>query len=263
MDIQELNVIKRRVLDRLLTRGGPYLSDELKTYAAADFLERAHKIAAWLHSRRDTVLGPDGPVECTCCPWNQETKHARHEFTAHVYDTPWETEGHELYFCSDECRETYLYGGDFAYRYCEFCEREICGQNPSNGWHTQFRRTDEGDDICLSCYEADILEHGCSREKFVAGTLPGMFFSGDNHEPLEAGYEYVPGYHNAFIRDGAASEAACNTALELMDLGALVICGHESMAIGGGEGYISLFAKGGPDLAAWAEGKFNQAVSNG
>ena len=264
MDIQDLDVIKRRVLDRLLTRGGPHLSDELRAYAAGAYKERAHKIALWLSNRRDTVLGPDGPVECAYCDFEHcGQKYARYGFGAYVYDTPWETEGHTLNFCSDECRDAYLYGGDFAYIYCEFCEREICGQNPMNGWHTQFRRTDDGEDICLSCYEADILEHGCSRAKFEAGTLPGMFFSGDNHEPLEAGYIIVPGYDNAFIRDGAASESACKTALELMDLGALVICGYESMGIGGGEGYISLFAKGGPDLDAWAEGKFNQAVSNG
>jgi hypothetical protein len=90
-----------------------------------------------------------------------------------------------------------------------------------------------------------------------------MFFSGDNHEPLEAGYQYVPGYHNTFIRCGADAEAACKTALELMDLGALVICGYEPMGIGGGEGYISLFAKGGPDLDAWADLNLKQAVSNG
>jgi len=266
MDVQELDIIKRRVLDRLLTRGGPHLSDELRAYAAAAYAERAHKIALWLHSRRDTVLGPDGPVECKCCSWQEGARFARYEFGAYVYDTPWETTGHELYFCSDECRDAYLYEGDFSYRYCEFCEREICGQNPMNGWHTQFRRTDDGDDICLSCYEADILEHGCSREKFEAYTLPGMFFSGDNHEPLEAGYVIVPGYDNAFIRDREAVFDVCNLALELMDLGAKVLCGYESMAIGGGEGYISLFVKGGPaDLDAWVQARndelFQRAVN--
>jgi hypothetical protein len=46
MDIQELDVIKRRVLDRLLTRGGPHLSDELRAYAAVKGTSRYSQRAA-------------------------------------------------------------------------------------------------------------------------------------------------------------------------------------------------------------------------
>jgi len=126
---------------------------------------------------------------------------------------------------------------DFRYFDCEGCNRTICEQNPSNGWHAQYRIVD-GEQICLKCYEDELMEHGVNRESIENGTLPGMFFSGGNPEPLAAGYEP---HGDRFVSGDA--DAVCQEVLALMDSGRQVIIGYESMGIGGGEGTVSLHSK--------------------
>jgi hypothetical protein len=82
------------------------------------------------------------------------------------------------------------------------------------------------------------MEHGVDRESIENGTLPGMFFSGGNPEPLAAGYEP---HGDRFVSGDA--DAVCQEVLALMDSGRQVIIGYESMGIGGGEGTVSLHSK--------------------
>jgi hypothetical protein len=94
--------------------------------------------------------------------------------------------------------------------------------------------------LCLKCYEAHILEHGVDEEEFEKGRLPGLFFSSDDIEPLEAGYSKVEGFVNYRVGD---EKPVCEKALKLIANSYKVIVSYENMAIGGLEGYITLFAK--------------------
>lgn len=248
MAVENFEEARRRVALRLFNRGGGVLPG-FKAPIKRAALERAHKIALWLERRADVVKNEAGEsCECFNCSWGNSGKYARHSFTAEVFETPWDNEPKQKLFCSDECRELYLYDGDFSYRTCDSCGREICQQNPANGWQWQFRELNDFEEVCLCCYEQMILENGCDREKFAKGQLPGMFFSWGNPELEEAGYLPVPGYQNKFVR-GSGSEA-CTVALDLIDRGGKVICAYEAMGIGGGEGFISLYVKG-VNLETW------------
>lgn len=188
-------------------------------------------------------------VECSeCGTW----KPKRQMTELDLYDHPFDDESRHIYICDDIAGE-YSGGynhcferlfdhswGDFRYFTCEGCQRVICEQNPSNGWMTQYRMVDD-DQICLRCYERDILENGMPREQFAEGSIGGMFFSGDNHEPLGAGYEQV--LHREYITGSQSARVFCDKAMELIDSGHKVVVGFESMGIGGSEGYVSLFAK--------------------
>ena len=168
-----------------------------------------------------------------------------------LYDSPFGDEPHIEYLCkakpdyyeyAENCLEV-LYDtswADFRYFTCVGCGREVCRQSPGNGWMGQVRVVDD-EEICLRCYEEHILEHGIDREAFEAGRLEGMFFSGDNHEPLDAGYTEI--LHNIFINSTESARRVCQAAIEFIDSGDKVVVGYESLAIGGSEGYISLFVK--------------------
>lgn len=256
---QDYDVLRKRIAARLYNRGGGLLPGPVGTVAAVGIRARAAKLALFLLNRADIVKGPDGEsCECLNCSFSRKVKLARHSYDAEVYETPWDDTPKVKHFCGDECREVYLYSGDFAYQECDRCGRLICQQNPRNGYMWQFRDLNDFEQVCLCCYEHMILEDGCDRAKFASGQLPGMFFDWGNPEMAEAGYYPVPGYENKFIR-GSGSEA-CAVAVDLIDRGGKVICAYESMSICGGEGFISLYCKG-VDLQAWADEQFNKAVN--
>ena len=169
----------------------------------------------------------------------------RQGYVHELYDTPWEAQPHEVYLHSDECEQAYIHADSFGYRECEVCERTICQQHPGNGWHWQFREHAELGEICLRCYEQEILENGQPRKDFeTAGRITGgMFFSGDNHEPRNAGFEEVDGFSNYFVPDDRAASRYNARALASIDAGHKVVTGYERMAIGGLEGYITMFAR--------------------
>jgi hypothetical protein len=169
-------------------------------------------------------------------------KFARVHISNLYFDTPWDECGEVRYFCSHECQENYERSGDFDFFYCQYCDRMICEQNPSNGWHVQYRWLHD-EQICLKCYEEYILEEGIDIEHFINGEIPGMFFSYGNTEPKEKGYEEVEGYTNFFIRTDKDKSNFCKKAVELIQSEHKVVVGYENMAIGGLEGFVTLFAK--------------------
>ena len=183
-------------------------------------------------------LAGEQDIKCDNC-WENK---ARDEISAEVYNTPWDNAAVTKVFCSAGCRDVFLYEPDFAYFWCDGCGRLICEQNPSNGWHTQYRELDD-EKICLKCYQEQILENGVERKKFEKNEIPGMFFSWDNTEAKEAGYEEVTGYQNNHITGQDSAERFCKKAIELIDKGYKVIAAYGSMAIGGLEGYVTLLAK--------------------
>ena len=148
------------------------------------------------------------------------------------------------YKYNESCYDLLFQHGDFNYFTCIGCERIVCEQNPSNGWHIQYR-TVGGELMCLRCYEQMILDDGVGREGFEEGHLEGMFFSGDNHEPLDAGYIIDERVNNKRVGGNETAKEICVMALAYIDAGEKVIIGYESMAIGGIEGYVTLFHKEG------------------
>jgi len=179
--------------------------------------------------------------------------------TLTLFDHPFDEEGKVRYFHKElpeeiknskdnwgrhyeACDEIVTSSGDFDYFTCDVCHRMVCEQNPSNGWMTQYREH-FGDQICLKCYEEMILENGVDRKHFEEGKLEGMFFSGNNHEPLDAGYLIDERVHNVRVAGSDKAKEICKIALDYIDKGGKVIIGYESMAIGGIEGYVTLFYK--------------------
>jgi len=168
--------------------------------------------------------------------------------TLEVYDSPWD-KPKEIYVHVDNelndygisCREA-LYDehwADFRYFDCPMCDRTIIRQCPTNGWHSYVRITDEGEEICLRCYEEEILEHGIPREKFEQHTIAGMFF---NQEELRnKGWEQV--IWRTFLHSKASVQTYCEEAIQYIDDGYKVITDYERLGLGGGEGYVSLWVK--------------------
>jgi hypothetical protein len=193
-----------------------------------------------LEERQEMI--DDGEIEpdysCYSC---MEDKAGEPYNVLDVFSRPFEDESSQKSFCSEEC-ERASREPDFAFVDCPHCERTIYEQNPSNGYMLQFRRFC-GEYICLKCYEELILEHGLPREYFEEQKLQGMFFSSDNSEPLEAGFDYVDGFQDVFIQSQESVDKVCDTAMKLIDEGHKVLIGYERMSNCGGEGWISMFSK--------------------
>ncbi|MBI4446884.1 MAG: hypothetical protein HY645_13385 [Acidobacteria bacterium] len=163
---------------------------------------------------------------------------------AELYDTPWQEQPRTAWFCSDACEEAYTSSGSFDYDWCDGCNRQICGQNPGNGWHVQFREHEELGYVCLRCYETEILENGQPRSDFEGSRIKGgMFFSHGNEEPKRTGFEEVSGFDDYFVATTQEAKKYNSHALSLIDHGRKVLTAYERMAIGGLEGYVTMMAK--------------------
>ena len=135
---------------------------------------------------------------------------------------------------------------DFRYFDCPMCHRTIIRQCPNNGWHSYVRQYN-GEGICLRCYETIILEFGIPRGFFEDRKIEGMFFN--RQELRDAGYRKVEGMEDAYIRTQRDVEWYCDEAVKVMDKGYSVVTDYGRIAIGGVEGYVTLWAKreGGGD----------------
>ncbi len=164
--------------------------------------------------------------------------------TAELYNTPWEKKPRNVWFCSEGCEESYCRSGSFDYVICTSCDREVCQQNPVNGWHVQFRNHEDLGYICLRCYEGEILKNGQPRSDFEGNQMKGgMFFSRGNLEAEDAGFEEVMGFRNYFVNGREHILKYNRTALDLIDSGHKVITGFERLRIGGLEGYVTMMYK--------------------
>jgi hypothetical protein len=198
-------------------------------------VEKADRITNYIWDRRNRLK-----QECH----NLCGKSAKKYYVSEVYETPWEDEPTLKHFCSEECQEAYLYGGDFAYFTCDICGREVCQQNPSNGWMVQYRYEDDMM-YCLKCYEEEILANGHREEIFKRGQIPGMFLN--DSDLINAGYEEVKHFENRFINNPVNAKPVIDKALELINNGFKIVVNYERMAIGGLEGYVTLWAKNNDD----------------
>lgn len=157
----------------------------------------------------------------------------------------------DLYSChfAVDCVKGDVYSKDFAYFECEECNRTICQQNPSNGWHIQYRHTDGGM-ICLQCYEKDQFENGVDIDEIIKGQrLDGMFFN--DSELKENGFVKLENLDGRSIGMGRVSTHSVSGFF--YDLQAekdkgtfddkIVIISYEDMAIGGLGGSVSIWVK--------------------
>lgn len=195
-------------------------------------------------------------AECHECG---TVKDIRAMYPVTAYDSPFDEVPEVFYVCKtipkknkgrnsvlryyESCEEllTDSSWSDFRYFTCEFCNRFICEQNPHNGWHVQYRIINECEQICLKCYESIMFEQGLELEQLEQGKLPGMFF--DENELIEHGFIKVIDFDYIHVCSSRDVKKVCDKGIELMSAGYIVVINYESMAIGGLEGYISLFAK--------------------
>jgi len=194
-------------------------------------------------------------VECFGC--EAKGRVGKRMLKVEVYDSPWQEEPTVIYVCGwnrnedpddyyegQSCHDL-LYDESFAsFRYfdCEGCGRTVIRQCPSNGYHSYVRYDEgSGDEVCLRCYEQEMCTNGLPRSKFADGQIPGMFC--DRDELAEHGFTIVEGFDNVRIASQDDADRLCGKAVELIDTGHKVAVDYDSMAIGGSEGYITLYTK--------------------
>jgi len=73
------------------------------------------------------------------------------------------------------------------------------------------------------------------------GGIPGDFFGRD--DVIEHGWTPAEGYQGFFLRGASRVREFCETALALLAAGKKVLIDYDSIAIGGSEGYVSLYTK--------------------
>ena len=167
--------------------------------------------------------------------------------TVELYDTPWEDEPKLVFFHSDECEEAYIHADSFGYRDCASCERTICQQHPGNGWQWQFCEHEDLVEICLRCYQDEILENGQPRSDFESvrhrppGTIKGgMFFSYGNAEPKKAGFDKVQAFAYYFVNHAQLASRYNDPAKRLLKTGACVITCYQPFGLAGHEGSVTM-----------------------
>lgn len=225
-----------------------YYGDTVQIHAVVENPEHVENLAYYRGLFGDTVRMVEfnyppiniETVRCTECDILAVKEQA---IFGDLYDTPWDEEPANHWFCSAAHLDGFMGRTcckDFNYFYCDSCGRDICEQDPTNGWHVQVRYV-EDEPVCLRCYQEHIIQHGIDRESFEDGGLNGMFL--DRSVIEDAGYEPIDGYVDAHIRTREDARSYCDKALKLIDDGYAVINGYERMGIGGLEGYVTMWAR--------------------
>ena len=177
-----------------------------------------------------------------------------------IYDSPWADEPRVIAVhdqndddrhgsCLDKLTDTSW--GDFRYFLCDCCNRLIIQQCPDNGWRSYYKMTDAGEQVCVRCWQENILENGHEDKEFESGHVPGDFY---NEQDLSShDWVLVQGMSHEHITGAESAKKFCDRALELVRDGMKVLINYDSMGIGGSEGYVSLFYK--PAIARKAAAK--------
>jgi hypothetical protein len=166
------------------------------------------------------------------------------------YNSPFDKTPSDWHFCcyyAMDCREGRVYSKDWNFFYCEHCGRTISEQCMSNGWHTYYRLLNDCEMVCLDCIEKINLEVGITIEDITDedGSLikyipsKAMFF---NTDALE---EWTCEYSDSSIRVCGEDSAVrvIETIKSYLDNNQMVIIDLDRMAIGGLEGYVSIYHK--------------------
>ena len=172
--------------------------------------------------------------------------HADAGYLQKLYETPWEEEGDQHWFCSEECTAAYL----LLYEECGSCERVIRDVHPRSLRQSQFRDHVRYGGMCLQCYEGEILTNGQPREDFEGDTIRGgMFFSWCNPEPRQARFSPVDGFADYYVSDRLVVRLYNSRARRLIDTEHHVVTGYERLSILGDEGYVTMFSRPGGERA--------------
>jgi hypothetical protein len=167
-----------------------------------------------------------------------------------LWSRPFDTMPEDSVFCcwhAYDCDFGNVYSKDFAYQECPCCERIICQQNPSNGWMWQFKTIDEdewGDcqvEYCNKCAEEHFLENGMNIDRMLEDKNygPAMFMDSGTLE--KEGWTQDNDYYGTCVR---AFTDRWKEKLEKMKRNnCKVFVEADRMAIGGLEGYITLWYK--------------------
>ena len=152
------------------------------------------------------------------------------------YSDPWQEEADRLsFYCSEECEQAD--DGSFSPEYCDSCERDICQRCESNGWREYFRvNQEEGGLECVKCYQERLMEYGIDADAFLENErIPGDFF--DDADLQEAGFRQVG--QDSYQIPGGVSDLKEDVRRLLHRR---LVINLERVAIGGGEGYVTLWA---------------------
>jgi len=198
----------------------------------------------------EQVNNPEDTVECAEF-WGVYA-YKELAIKSDLYLTPFDDEPEDAYYSSNfayDCTYGRIYSKDFAFFQCDECGRDICQQNPSNGWMGQMHIIGDGDmTVCNKCYEESTLQNGIN-EEFDGTTIPGQFYNYQDIE--EAGWEIV--HESVLAGSGYTGYADPNNAIskiqKLIDEDWLVLVNYEHMAIGGLGGYVSIYKKSKKVLA--------------
>lgn len=167
-----------------------------------------------------------------------------------LYSTPFDEKPAQLYFSSYfafDCYYGMYYSKDFSYFYCNGCYRDICQENPANGWHTQIRYVDD-EPMCTKCYEDMLMKDGINIEDILyKRQLPGSFFSSEVLK--ENGFDVDGEFYHQQIGMGYSTTVSEDVLFNKLESHKerlsekIVIISYDSMAIGGLGGYVTLWTK--------------------
>jgi hypothetical protein len=190
----------------------------------------------------ENVTNPDDTVRCSEFDIYCYREAA---MESDLYSTPYDESPDGCYFSgwfARDCQYGTVYSKDFAYFQCPECGRDICQQNPANGWDSQMRyfNEEDGEPVCTRCFDHIVLEQGIN-EHFT-GTLIGNFFTKDElaaHNWQEEFDACVGSGHSGYSQPDPTIERI----EELIKTGVKVLIAYKSMAIGGMGGYITVYVK--------------------
>lgn len=166
-----------------------------------------------------------------------------------VFDDPWATKACHVVLHDDNdedgngsCLEKLFdtSWSDFRYFHCDECGRVIVRQCLDNGWRS-FVKERNGAEICVKCYQDEILREGHDIDE-LQDRVPGEFFV--NEEISAFGWSLVPGCEGVHVSGRESVNAILLKARALKMQGRKVLFNIDSMAYGGGEGYVDLYVKG-------------------
>lgn len=190
-------------------------------------------------------------TECHEC--GNKFKKGESKQVLKIYDDPWADQPRIIAVHDQNDDENDRYGGtcldkltdtswgDFRYFLCEECNRLIISQCPDNGWRSYKHYRDDGSEICVRCYQENILANGHDADDFKDGNIPGDFYS--SQDVSSADWVLVQGMSRCYITGKESARVFIDKALELIGKGYKVLVNYDAMAIGGGEGYVSLYFK--------------------
>jgi hypothetical protein len=207
--------IKNRIGDKMKMKDSLSKETELQKVTCYECDRKRSEDRTDIYELFDTPFDELGITSYLC---NDEFGHAEVERKAgNEVAKSWE------YYesCSEVLKDTSW--ADFRYFTCERCYRTICEQNKSNGWHIHYRIVNECEQICLKCYEDEILENGISRESVENRELSGMFFNSGDLKEWDKFIDY------RFINDDESENRTLDEVLTNMDNGYKVIIDYEKI----------------------------------